>query len=43
MISDEIRQRFTAATLLLNPFAFILGVMPLLARYAIGHRAASCV
>jgi hypothetical protein len=36
MISDEIRQRFTAITLIRNPFAFILGTMPLLALYAIG-------
>jgi len=37
MIPDEIRQRFTAITLILNPSAFILGIAPLLALYAIAH------
>ncbi len=37
MIPDEIRQRFTAITLILNPSAFILGIKPLLALYAIGR------
>ena len=35
MIPEEIRQRFTAISLMLSPFAFILGIMPLLALYAI--------
>ena len=37
MIPDEIRKRFTAITLILNPFAFIVGVAPLLAFYAIAR------
>jgi len=36
MIPDEIRDRFNAITLILNPFAFILGTMPLRAVYGIG-------
>ena len=35
MIPDEIRQRFTTTTLVLNPSALILGAMPLLALYGI--------
>jgi hypothetical protein len=35
MISDEITQRFTAITLIFNPIAFIVGIMPLRALYAI--------
>ena len=37
MIPDEIRERFAAITLIRNPFAFILGTMPLLAFYAIAR------
>jgi len=37
MIPDEIRQRFAAITLIFSPFAFILGIMPLLAFYAIAR------
>ena len=37
MIPDEIRERFTAITLNPNPFAFIVGIMPLLAFYAIAR------
>ena len=35
MISDEIRERLTETRILLNPSAFILGIAPLLALYAI--------
>jgi hypothetical protein len=35
MIPDEIRERFTAITLIFNPFAFMLGIAPLLSLYAI--------
>jgi hypothetical protein len=37
MIPDEIGERFTTITLILNPFAFIPGIVPLLALYAIGR------
>jgi hypothetical protein len=37
MIPDEIRQRFTAITLILNPSASTFGITPLLALYAIGR------
>jgi hypothetical protein len=37
MISDEIRQRFTAITLIRNAFAFIFGIAPLLALCAIAR------
>ena len=37
MTSDEIRQRFTAITLILDPFAFIFGIAPLLALYEIAR------
>ena len=37
MIPDEIRQRFTTITLILNPFAVILRTMPLRALYAIAR------
>jgi hypothetical protein len=37
MSPDEIGETFTAITLILNPFAFLLGAMPLLALYAIGR------
>jgi hypothetical protein len=37
MIPDEIRERFPAMTLILNPFAFIFGITRLLARYAIAR------
>ena len=37
MIPEEIRERFTAITLIRNPSAFILGIMPLLALYAIAR------
>jgi hypothetical protein len=37
MIPDEIRERFTAITLMRNPSAFILGIASLLALYAIAH------
>jgi len=36
MIPDEIRERFTTITLILNPSAVILAIAPLLALYAIG-------
>jgi hypothetical protein len=35
MIPNEIRERFTAITLIRNTFAFIFGIAPLLALYAI--------
>jgi hypothetical protein len=37
MIPDEIRQRLTATTFVLNPSAFIFGTMPLLAVQSIGR------
>ena len=37
MIPDEITQRFTAITLIFNPIAFIVGIMPLRALYAIAR------
>jgi hypothetical protein len=37
MIPDEIRQWFAVITLIPNPFAFIFGIMPLLAFYAIAR------
>ncbi len=37
MSPDEIRERFAATTLILYPFAFTLGIAPLLILYAIGR------